>query len=153
MIQEGWSRGAKQIQRPFPTPHKKKKERPGRDSEEEETTGVGCIVEGVSAEGTWLSSTGTGAEDRRASLVLRAPGLVLRPRAGVTSPLPSVQLLSHALQRTHAPSAEGRRQRGSSADLAPPGLTGPLCGALQFIVGPSDATFLDISTAVTPQQL
>ena len=25
MIQEGWSRGAKQIQRPFPTPHKKKK--------------------------------------------------------------------------------------------------------------------------------
>ena len=86
--------------------------------------------------------------------MLRAPGLVLRPRAGVTSPRPNMQLLSHTLQRTHAPSTEGRRQRGSSADLAPPGLTlGPLRGALQFIVGPSDATFLDISTVVTPQQL
>lgn len=47
-----------------PPPNKKKKERPGRDSEEE-TAGVGCLVKGVLVEGTLLrSSTGTGAEDR-----------------------------------------------------------------------------------------
>lgn len=51
------------------------------------------------------------------------------------------------------PSAEGRRQRDGSADLASPGLTGPLFGALQFIVRLSDVTFLDISTVVTPQKL
>ena len=74
--------GAQQTQKPFLTPHqKKKKERPGRDSEEEETTGAGSLVEGVLAEGTSLSSTQTGTEDRRISLVLRSPGLVLRPRA------------------------------------------------------------------------
>ena len=79
-------------------PPPEKKERPGRDSEEEKTTGVGCLVEGVLAEGTLLrSSAGTGAEDRRASLLLRAPGLVRRPRAGVMSLLPNVQLSSHPL--------------------------------------------------------
>ena len=64
----------------IPQPPPKKKERPGRDSEEE-TTGAGSLVEGVLAEGTSLSSTQTGAEDRRASLVLQAPSLVLRPHA------------------------------------------------------------------------
>lgn len=145
--------GAQQIQRPFPTPHqkKKKKERPGRDSEEEEITGAGSLVEGVLAEGTSLrSSTRTGAEDRRASLVLRAPGLVLRPRA-VSRPRSRTCSCTTLCSERMLSGAEGRRQRDSSADLAFPGLTGSLFGALQFIVRPSDVTFLDISTVVTPR--